>query len=76
MSFQPPRIAGASFSIFSLARIYGGCKIHGTEYVYEPETDELHRIDVWKEMKRQERLRKRLVELAQTVQGDLFAEVE
>lgn len=74
--FQPQHIAAASFSIFSLARIYGSCRIDGMVYIYEPETDTLHREDVWKEMKRQERRRKRLVELAAMAQGDLFAGVE
>lgn len=74
--YQPEHIAGASFSIFSLARVYGGVKINGANYVYEEPTDTLHREDVWQEMKRQDRRRKRLVELASIVQGDLFAGVE
>lgn len=50
-------ICGVSDSQFSIARLYGGCKIQGQHYRYIPTTDELLRDDVakWLEKHRAQR---------------------
>jgi hypothetical protein len=37
-----------SHTQLSVARLYGGCKINGTPYIYEPPQDALIRIDLLK----------------------------
>lgn len=43
----PETITNASQSQFSIARYSGGCRVDGTEYKYDPDTDTLVRLDVW-----------------------------
>ena len=45
---RPERIRNVSRSQFSIARHYGGIKLNGASYVYDPETDTLIREDVLK----------------------------
>lgn len=44
----PERIYGVSFSQFSVARYYGGCKYSGETYHYDASTDSLVRMDIWR----------------------------
>lgn len=46
---KPERIYNVSATQFSIARHYGGCKINGAYYVYDPRSDTLIREDVWNE---------------------------
>lgn len=44
-----------SYTIFSVARYYGGCNIGGQEFIYNPEDDSLIRADVVKWINKQKR---------------------
>jgi len=48
-------IAGVSYTQFSIARHYGGCKIDGKFYTYFPDDDLLVRDDVIKFVKKLEK---------------------
>ena len=43
----------------SIARYYGGCKVQGHDYVYDPTDDSLIRSDVLKFLKRREKALKK-----------------
>jgi len=52
---QQIAVAGASRTIFSVARHYGGCKISGKHFVYNAEDDSLIREDVVKWVKKRKK---------------------
>ena len=56
---------------FSIARHYGGCKISGHEYFYDPTDDSLIRSDVLKFLKRRTKAKK-----TAAVQSDTTKEPE
>lgn len=45
---RPEHIYNVTATQFSLTRYYGGCKVNGVDYHYDPESDMLIRMDVWK----------------------------
>ena len=45
---RPEHIYNVSRTQFSIARHYGGCKVNGVYYHYDPGSDTLTREDVWK----------------------------
>jgi hypothetical protein len=45
---QPEKIYHVSQTHLSVARFYGGCKVFGATYVYNPVDDTLTREDVFK----------------------------
>lgn len=51
----PEEIHNVSHGYFSVARHYGGCKISGHSYVYDPTRDVLIRSDVLKARRKAER---------------------
>lgn len=67
---SPAIIRGVSQSQFSVARHYGGCRAHGTDYVYVPPSDELIRADVIKLLAkiRKESARKKKAEMTEKQQ--------
>lgn len=48
MQQQPEIIRNVSATQFSIARHYGGCKVNGVYYRYDPRDDTLTREDVIK----------------------------
>lgn len=68
----PLVIAGVSKSQFSIALYYGGCMLNGHEYTYFPDTDELIRKDVLKELEAYRRKIKQATKKATSQQGSLF----
>lgn len=46
---RPERIYNVSKTQLSVARFYGGCKLHGADYHYDAESDTLTRMDIWRE---------------------------
>ncbi len=56
---NPEEIHDVSHSQFSIARYYGGCKLNGVDYHYDPERDVLVRHDVLSQRKREAKERVR-----------------
>lgn len=45
---RPEVIYHVSQTQLSVARHFGGCTFNGAEYHYDPETDTLTRMDIWR----------------------------
>jgi hypothetical protein len=45
---RPEYFHNVSQSQLSIARHYGGCKYNGADYHYDPATDTLTRMDIWR----------------------------
>lgn len=45
---RPETIRSVTDGQFSLARYSGGCTVNGAQYHYDPENDELARMDIWR----------------------------
>jgi hypothetical protein len=81
MTDHPERIAGVSSTVFSTARLFGGCTVNGRSYTYDPDTDTLVRDDVLKAEERAAILRRRAERMKKVLehelqQGALFLEGE
>jgi hypothetical protein len=78
---RPERIYHVSQTQLSIARHYGGAKVFGAEYVYDPTTDTLIRSDVLQREQKAKRdaerearrEAKRLKDEAAKRQGELFS---
>jgi hypothetical protein len=52
---EPLAYANVSYTQLSIARHYGGCKVQGRHFIYNPIDDSLIREDVVKWLAKQER---------------------
>lgn len=71
---SPFVITGVSYSIFSVARHYGGMTYQGDEYAYLPATDECVRRDVIKAVEKLRRNTKKEAATSATAQMELEGE--
>ena len=68
----PYAISGVSYTIFSLARHYGGIKFKGRDYEYMPATDELVREDVVRYVTKLRKLQAKAKQVEAPKNNELF----